>query len=72
MECFRFDLDQHLSDNDQLTLLSGVRLNRQGPQGRSAALVDASWGDLLKYNNVQELELIPETKRNCKNSTAAS
>ena len=25
--------------------------------------VDASWGDLLKYNNIQELELDPETNQ---------
>lgn len=63
MERFRFDLDQHLGDNDQLTYRYLGVLNVAGRGVDQRLSVDASWGDLLKYNNIQELELDPETNQ---------
>ena len=63
MERFRFDLDQHLGDNDQLTYRYLGVLNVAGRRVDQRLSVDASWGDLLKYNNIQELELDPETNQ---------
>ena len=52
MERFRFDLDQHLGDNDQLTYRYLGVLNVAGRGVDQRLSVDASWGDLLKYNNL--------------------
>lgn len=61
MERFRFELDQRLGDNDQLTYRYLGVIDIAGRNVDQRLSVDASFGDLLKYNNIQELELDPHT-----------
>lgn len=63
MERYRFDLDQRLGDNDKLTYRYLGVLDFTGDRVDQRISVDASFGDLLKYNNIQELELDPVTSQ---------
>lgn len=63
-ERFRSMMDQHLGDNDRLTYRYLGVLDVAGRRLDHRLSVDASWGDLLKYNNIQEVETDPETNMN--------
>lgn len=59
MERYLRDKDEHLGDNDRLTYRYLGVLNVAGHCVDQRLSVDASWGDLLKYNNIQELAVDP-------------
>lgn len=63
MKRYRQPQGKHLGDNDQLNYryLGVVTVSGQGTDHRLS--VDASFGDLLKYNNIQELVTDPITNQ---------
>ena len=61
MERYHLEEDEHLGDNDRLTYRYLGVLNVTGRSVDQRLSVDASWGDLLKYNNIQELAVDPVT-----------
>ena len=61
MERYHLEEDEHLGDNDRLTYRYLGVLNVTGRSVDQQLSVDASWGDLLKYNNIQELAVDPVT-----------
>lgn len=63
MERYRTSQDQLLGDNDRLTYRYLGVLNVAGHCVDQRLSVDASWGDLLKYNNIQELVVDPVTNQ---------